>query len=341
MITEEKIISLFEKTFEGSELDYYVDDILFTHRGIFTIKFWIENLGTVIESFDYNSLSETLIELKFNILKNALKCPICESKNIKNDICECGAKFTRASIQTVSNNKTISSFNHFNNFVENIHKHTLIPVKAISLYIEIGGDLSDIITGSNYVYEGLNEYPIFVTSNNISLKDNIDPLIEKVLFYCLMANDEQYLSNKFYDFQYKEINFYLEKNDSSGIIIKAPEKHCYGNNQLYILFPYNREELCEVYKKQYNLSCDDDEAFDLVTAFDEWFIDKYYEGYVEQFNYDRYFVYEFNIPKNINSFADYKDSINNFIIQCNEEIELNKKLALLNFEEFNIYKMQY
>lgn len=344
MTTEEQIILLFEKTFENTNLDYDVNEIEFMYKGVFTIKFWIENLGTVIESFDYNSLKETLIDLKSNILKNPLKCPICQSKNIENNICECGAKFKRSSSCRSFNNKSISNFNHFSEFIEKIHQHTLISIKSISLYIEIGGNLSDVITGANYVYEGLNEFPIFVTSNNISLKSNIEPSIEKVLFYCLMADDDGYIPNEFYDNQYKETNFYLEKNDDSGIIIKAPEQQYYNDykfdDKIYILFPYDRDDLCEIYKKHYNLNYNDDESFDLATVFDEWFIDKYYEGYTDSFHYESYFVYELDISENINNIEDYKKTIHDFILQCNKEIEMKKKLAIEHFEDFNIYQQE-
>lgn len=342
MTTKEQIFLLFEKTFEDTNLGYDVSEIKFMHKGVFTIKFWIENLGTVIETFDYNALKETLSDLKSDILENSLKCPICQSENIKNDICECGAKFIRSNICKASNNETVSSFNHFPEFIEKIHQNTLISIKAISLYIKIGGNLSDIIIGADYVYEGLNKFPIFVISNSISLKSNIEPSIKKVLFYCLMANDDKYIPNEFYDNQYKETNFYLEKNDNSRIIIKAPERQYYNDyifeNKVSILFPYDRNELCEIYIKHYSLNYNDDEASDLVTVFDEWFIDKYYEGYTDNFHYETYFVYELDIPENINNIEDYKKTIHDFMIQCNEEIEMKKKLAIEHFEEFNIYQ---
>ena len=343
MVKDEDIVNLFDKVFKDSGLDYYVDEIQFRHKGTFDIKYYVENLGTVISYYDYEDLQDTLNEVKKKILANPLKCPFCQNLKIKKDCCDnCEAKFMRSTF-CHGMDDNLSSYDKFEDFINGISKKIHISKDLIEFYLTFDESIKDLLDGAAVIYEGMNSYPIFVLGKDISIKNKIKPEAKKVFYYCLLAEDEDF--NIVY---YKEHGYrakkqaYLE-HKSTGIILELDGNLCSidpieFNYYIKTLVPFDRDEFFQEYVKYYSLqdNKNDDYLFDLKSELIDWFAEKYFDGILETFNYDEYFSDEIKIPEDLDfeNFGVFKVYINEVLKNSNNNIENNIKDAIKNFDDF-------
>lgn len=338
MTTEESILKLFDNVFKDSNLDYDVVEIVFQYKGNFSIKFYIENLGTVMDSFDYNSLKETLIDFKSKILKNALKCPFCESIEIKEDICKCGATFIKSN-SCSGDDSIINSYQHFDDFIDKIETHTKLTENTLSVYTAMSGNIIDIVSGVGVIYKGMSKYPIFVLSEKISLKYNINEEARKKLFYAKLSDETNVDFSIYYDYHYKNTNVHLVFDEK--IIVKFqydPISFDEFSGSLNILIPFDQNELFNIYTYKYGIDKNDGNDYDdIMYELKDWFTNNYLDdAMIDTYNHDEYIAYSLNISENNENYEMFLTNVKKYIDHFKNILDLNNHQAIDDFDKFHL-----
>lgn len=338
MTTEESILKLFDNVFKDSNLDYDVIEIVFQYKGNFSIKFYIENLGTVMDSFDYNSLKESLIDFKSEILKNPFKCPLCESVEIKEDICKCGATFL-TSHGCSGDDSIINSYQHFDDFIDKIEKHTNLTENTLSIYTAMSGNITDIVSGVGVIYKGMSRYPIFVLSEKISLKYNINEESRKNLFYAKMSDEKNVDFYMDYDYHYKNTNVHLVFDDqiivTFGCDLVGFDEF---SGRLNILIPFDQNELFNIYAYKYGIDKNDGNDYDdILYELKDWFTDNYLDdAIIDTYNHDEYISYSLDILENNENYEMFLTHVKKYIEHYKNILDLNNHQAIDDFDKFHL-----
>lgn len=345
MIKESKILKLFDDVFKETNLDYYVDELEFRHKGFFDIKFYIQNLGTILCSFDYETLRETLLDVREKILKNPLKCPFCSSLEIKGDICNCGAKYLKSnSLKSSSDEDLITSYNKFDEFSKEIEKKTKISQDVLKIYAALDGKCSDILLGADVIYEGLNKYPIFVLADSIILKEKINEESRKFLYYSKLIEESNASYYMTYDYYYKTTEIALELDiDNSRILVKfendyypVNSKEIISNGKLNIFVPFDINNIIDIYKEKYKLESGSDDYDDIVNELNDWFINNYADGFHDFFDDYSYISKELDISINNDNFENFSYYVKNAIQNNINGLENSKNTAIENLHNFHL-----
>lgn len=344
MTEESKILKLFDDIFKETNLDYYVDEIVFEYKGFFNIKFYVQNLGTVLSAFDYEGLKETLIDFKTKILKNPFMCPFCSSLKIENDICKCGAKFIRSNSMTGNNESLITSYNKFNKFSDEIEKQTKLSQDALTIYATLDGKCSNILLGADVIYEGMSKYPIFVLNDNIALKPEINEEHRKILYFSKLIEEPNASYCISYDYHYKntDIHLWLEMDNIEVLVIFVNDYlFGAGNNietdgKLNILIPFDINDVMDLYKEKYNLDSENDDYDDIVNELNDWFIENYADGVSEYIDGDSYILNELDISTNNDNFENFSYYVKEAIQHNINVLEFNKNTAIENLSKFHL-----
>lgn len=345
MRTDSEILKLFDEVFKETNLDYYVDKLEFRHKGFFDIKFYVQNLGTVLDSFDYESLKETLIDVKLKILKNPFKCPFCSSLEIKGDICNCGAKYIKSNrSKGLADEDLITSYNKFDEFSKEIEKKTKISQDVLNIYASLDGKCSDILSGVDVIYEGMLKYPIFVLADQITLKKEINEESRKLLYYSKLIEESNASYYMTYDYYYKKTDINLELDmDNCKILVKfendyypVTSKEIISNGKLNILVPFDINNIMDIYKEKYNLKSDDDDYDDIVNELNDWVIDNYVDGFSEFIDGDFYILNELDISINNDNYENFLYYVKKAIQQNINRSDLCKNTAINNLHEFHL-----
>lgn len=272
----EEFDNIADSILSPSNIMYDLIELVPYGNEFFGIKIFIENASTYIIEFDKEDYIKFLKDTKKELLKNPYQCPFCRKRYPEKVCPDCGTIFIE-SLSLSGFKDRLVSYSGFTQFSEEIEKNTGIPKDVIKIYCNFEADIKDIVSGVDVIYKGLNTYPVFCLSKNISKKDfnSLNKIsLQKLIF--------SYIASKCYNYDVIEhqvgfdfsdtelmLGFYNLKQNINGIIYF--ESNFYSQ-EVKIGINFDIKKYIENYFKENNLD---------LNKFDDFF-DDFYDYFCEK-----------------------------------------------------------